>query len=696
MIAVPAVPGGDSNTATATSCNESHGPTRVLRMTDGSALFRQAAQYQQAGALFEAEQLYKKVLKANPGHPDAVFNLALLQAGSGKVRSAKSLVLELLRTRPDDGDAHYLAAKLFEQERELKKAAYHFARATALLPDRLEAHLDLLRVYGVLHRIDDARQVAQNALRRFPDNPEIPLQLGVALATQGLREEARSLFEAVLQVIPEHPLALFNLARTYAAERHNGTALDLYRRARAADPESKLPPAITADLELNLGYVEEAIRHYEDWLNDHPTHADVLSGRLLATQYLPDISPEKLLELHKDWDTRFGRTASLNRSRRAPDSAALGRRLRVGLVSGDLGEHPVGFLVIRACEEIDPSEMELFAYSDDNRDDAVARRFRHCIRHWRDIAGRPDEHVAATITKDRIDILIDLAGHTSPSRLPVFALRPAPIQITWAGYVGTTGLSAMNALIADRFQVTPGTEAHYTETIVRMPDSYVCFDPPVDPPSVAPLPAGAAGPLTFAAFHAPAKINSDVVALWARVLAMEAGSRILFVYAGYDMAEVQERIRGWFAVGGISSERLCFNGRLSRRELLQRYNEADLALDTFPYSGGITTCEALWMGVPVITLPGRTFAGRHSLSHLSVVGLTETIARDADDYVQIVRRLGADRLHLRELRSGLRGRVLASPLCDAPRFARHLQAALRQLWRDWCRGSSNVSPASAF
>jgi predicted O-linked N-acetylglucosamine transferase (SPINDLY family) len=234
-------------------------------------------------------------------------------------------------------------------------------------------------------------------------------------------------------------------------------------------------------------------------------------------------------------------------------------------------------------------------------------------------------------------------------------------------------------LIADRFVVPPGEDHCYVEKVVRLPDGFLCFDPPTDA-SVSPLPAGSRAPLTFASFHHPAKINREVVQLWVRVLKSQPGARIWFIYTAYDMPEVQERIRGWFAEGGIGGDAIIFEGRLPRHEYLERYHYVDLALDPFPFSGGTITCEALWMGVPVVTLPGQTFAGRHSLSHPSVAGLTETIARDAHDYVAIVKRFGSERDRLRALRSSLRDKVAFSPLCDGPRFARHFQAALRQLW----------------
>ena len=669
-----------------TSYDKNKGATTVPRMTDSSALFRQAVQYHQAGARFEAEQLYKTVLKAHPRHRDSIFNLALLQAESGKVRSAKSLLDGLRRARPDDGDAHHMNAQMLERDGEIRKASHHLARAARLMPGRLDVHLDLVRIYGMLRRIDDARLAAEQALRQFPDSAEIRLQLGVALVGGAeTRGEAHALFEAVLRIHPEHPLALYSLAGIAHDAGEPAESLNLYRRARAADHDFRLPPANVGDLELKIGAVDAAVRSHEAWLAEHPTDFDALSSRLLTAQYEPGMTAETLRNLHRRWDTQFGKPLHSGH-RRYLSSPDPNRRLRLGLVSGDLRAHPVGYLTIRVVEALDPAKIEVVAYSGIPSDDAIAVRFKQCVRGWRDTSEWSDARLASEVERDRIDILIDLAGHTTPCRLFAFARKPAPVQVTWAGYPGTTGLSAMDAIIADRFHIPPGEESHYVEKVVRLPDGLFCFDPPAETLPISPPPAGDDGPLTFAAFHNPAKINRDVARLWARVLQCQPGACISFIYTAYDMPEVQQRIRGWFQECGIDGERLSFEKRLGRADFLGRYGTVDIALDTFPYSGGVTTCEALWMGVPVVTLPGRTFASRHSLSHLSVTGLEELVAQDADDYVRIVCRLGADRRSLKTLRSGLRDRVASSPLCDGRRFAHHLENLLRNLWRDWCHG----------
>jgi protein O-GlcNAc transferase len=648
-----------------------------------ASLFAQAVHHHRGGDLARAEQFYAQVQMLCPNHPSATLNHALLLANGGRQRAAVAKLQGLVKAHPQDAAAHLALSRMLASEAgPTLNGLYHLRRAVELDPTRLAAHVDLIGSYGALRRLPEARRAAEAAMALFPDRPEPQTQLGVAAVSAGEPAAARDILEAVVARHPHDAPALYNLARLLDDQGEMAAALALYRRARIADPAFE-PAAFNAgDLELRTGDVAAAIACFDASLAQYPADPAALSARLMAAQFEPGVTAQSLKTLHALWQERIG--AALRPASAARTDKNAERRLRVGLVSADLHEHPVGYFLIRAVEANDPTEIEYVVYAGSARDDAIARRFRQAVPKWRDIAGWSDAKLADEVRRDRIDILIDLAGHTRDSRLTTFARRPAPIQLSWAGYVGTTGLAAMDGLIADRFHVPAEDAVHYVERIVRMPDGYVSYDPPATAPDVTPLPAGADGPLTFASFHKPTKINRDVVRVWARLLYAEPGSRVLFAYAGYEMAEVQARIAGWFAVEGIGAERLVFEGALPQAELLARYGQTDLALDSFPYSGGLTTLEALWMGVPVVTLPGRSFAGRHSLSHLSVTGLTGTIAADADDYVAVVQRLGADRAGLAALRAGLRARLAASPLCDGPRFARHLHAALRGLWREYC------------
>jgi protein O-GlcNAc transferase len=268
-----------------------------------------------------------------------------------------------------------------------------------------------------------------------------------------------------------------------------------------------------------------------------------------------------------------------------------------------------------------------------------------------------------------------------------FARKPAPIQITWIGYEGTTGLEAMDYILADRHTIPPGQEAFYREQVLRLPDGYVCCDPPATAPLPGSLPAATNGYVRFGSFHSPSKINPRVVEVWAKVLERVPRSRLVLKYRGLGDPLVRERYAGLFAGCGLAAERLEFEPQSEYAEYLAAYRRIDIALDPFPFGGGITTCDALWMGVPVVTYAGETFAGRHSLSHLTNVGLTETIAATLDEYVEIAAGLAGDLPRLGTLRAGLRERMAASPLCDGKRFAENFAAALRGIWQEWCENA---------
>jgi predicted O-linked N-acetylglucosamine transferase (SPINDLY family) len=288
------------------------------------------------------------------------------------------------------------------------------------------------------------------------------------------------------------------------------------------------------------------------------------------------------------------------------------------------------------------------------------------------------------IRQDGIDILVDLAGHTAGNRLPVFARKPAPVQASWAGYVGTTGLAAIDYLITDRWQSPAGSERYMAESLARLPDGYVCWSVPGHAPEVGPLPATSAGAVTFGCFNTLAKINPPVIALWARLFRQLPGSRLVLKTRELADTSVREHILELFDAEGVTAARITLEDRSPHPELLARYNGIDIALDAFPYSGGVTTIEALWMGVPVVTMPGERFASRHSLSHLSNIGLEELVADGPDDYLRIAAALARDLPRLQALRRGLRNRMRASPLLQSQRFTRGLEETFRAMWRSWC------------
>ncbi|MEE8535198.1 MAG: hypothetical protein V3S45_04070, partial [Kiloniellales bacterium] len=330
-------------------------------------------------------------------------------------------------------------------------------------------------------------------------------------------------------------------------------------------------------------------------------------------------------------------------------------------------------------------------YANQAREDAVTERLRRHTRHWRSIIGLSDEAAAKLVRDDAIDILVDLSGHTRNHRLGLFASKPAPLQASWLGYFATTGLEAMDYILADRHVVPPGEEPLYSEKVLRLPDSYLCFSPPAFDIPVGPLPATASGGITFGCFNSLAKLTPEVVRLWAEILKAVPESRLLLKTRFLDRAQARDRYARLFAEQGVEEARLIFEGTSPRQALLERYDSVDIALDPFPFNGGTTSAEALWMGVPVVALGADRFAGRVGESILTTVGLSRLVARGEADYRALAVELASDLDALSKLRGELRGRLLASPLCDGPAFTRGLESAYRNIWHDWCLGRGDGS-----
>jgi protein O-GlcNAc transferase len=410
---------------------------------------------------------------------------------------------------------------------------------------------------------------------------------------------------------------------------------------------------------------------------------DAQTNFLLASHYRPGISSAELARLHVKWDDRHA--APLRTAWRPhPNSREPDRRLRLGFLSADFGFHPVGYFLIRTLENLDPTQCDVVCYSDRTVVDHLTTRFQAAATTWREVSRLSDEELAEQIRADGIDILFELAGHTYGNRLLVFARKPAPIQITWIGYEGTTGLRSIEYLLADRHVIPPGAECDYPENVLRLPDSYICYDPPSEAPSVGPLPARTNGHVTLASFNNPAKINSDLIDVWTEILRQSPQAKLLLKYHGLDDDRTQQRLRAQFLDRGLAADRFALSGWSSFSDLLAEYNQVDIALDPFPFSGGATTCNALWMGVPVITCPGETFASRHGLSYLSALGLTELIANDRDQYVRLAVGLTEDLDRLATMRGHLREQMADSPLCDGRRHAANLLQVLRDVWRNYC------------
>lgn len=487
---------------------------------------------------------------------------------------------------------------------------------------------------------------------------------------------------------------MVNLGGVLAKTGRLGEGETVLRRAIALDPSRAEAHASLGYLLLDRGAYElgiAALRKARGPGGGLPgVGGDILAhSTLYYLSFRPDVTPKDLFAAHRQWGLDYlaglrqsGRDASpAFASSRDPD-----RRLRVGYLSADMRKHSVSYFFGPLLEAHSAAEVETFCYADVAMPDHVTRRLQGLAHQWRPVAGMDDATIQRQIRADGIDILVELGGHTGGTRLTVLAPKPAPVTVTWLGYPATTGLPTVDYRLTDDIADPPGeADRLHTETLIRLPDGFLCYRPEGEAPAVGPLPVAKHGMITFGSFNNPGKITAEAVRVWSRVLAQVPGSRMLLKGTQFADAGTCGRFRDLFAAGGIGPERLDFRPRaLTPREHLAMYGEVDIGLDPFPYNGTTTTCEAFWMGVPTVTLRGDRHASRVGASLLTRLGLQELIAEDLDAYVAAAVALAGDRERLGALRDGLRARMSGSPLCDRAGFARRFETALREMWRRWC------------
>lgn len=682
-----------------------------------------AAVEAKTGQADAAVTLYEMALKAAPGDAPTLNSLGLVLHGMRRFSEAGEILEEAIQRRPDFSEAYNNLGLVREAQGQRHAAIDCYKRALSLTPESVAS---LCNVGAVLRDIGEyaaAREALEHAVHLQSDCVEALNNLGTVLQSLGELDKARVCYVKCIRLRPSYADAVCNLAglanRSGAleeSERLFRSALQLNpnsvavlnnlgnlmrEKGRLDEAETLLGRAVElddgdAEFHNNLanvlksgGRIAEAIDAYDRALSRDPGMSAALSNQLVCRQYIPEITLRNLADEHAKYDAALALPLRAQwqpfSNNRAPD-----RPLRVGFVSSDFGCHPVGFLLVRGFESLSRDQFETFCYSNRPLEDELTDRIRATASSWRDVCSMTDEELARQIRSDEIDVLVDLAGHTAGNRLLVFARKPAPVQVTWLGYVGSTGLTAMDYLLTDRFHVPQTAERFYVEQVVRLPESHIVFEPPSDSPEVGPLPLTNRGHATFASFNNPAKISEQVVKLWSGVLKQVEKSHLLLKYRGFDDQSNSDRYWKLFSNAGVDQDRVEIEGWSPPREMLDAYNGVDVTLDPFPFTGGMTTLYSLWMGVPVITVAGETFASRQSMSFLSQMGLTELIADDHADYISRAASLVRDMDRLDSLRSSLRQRLLDSPLCNSDHFARSIESAFREMWRKWCEPAASL------
>jgi protein O-GlcNAc transferase len=588
-----------------------------------------------------------------------------------------------VRQQLDSAMTHHRAGRLAEAERIYRDVLAQDSNQ----PDALHM-LGVLS--GQMGQLDTAVELIRRAIRIKPESALAQNNLGTTLAKQGQIDEAIAALRQAILLKPDYADAYYNLGSALRETEWLGEAIDCFREAIRIKPDSAEAYNNLGSTLKRIGELDEAITTFREAIRLKPDYTDAHCNLVFALQFHPGYDAKMILEELRRWNQRhaeplrkFIRPHTNNR-----DSD---RRLRIGYVSADFRIHSVSrFLLPLLCHH-DHGAFEIICYSDVLKSDGVTDRLRACSDRWENIVGWTDERAADKVREDEIDILVDLAGHTGGNRLRVFARRPAPVQVSYLGYPGTTGLSEIDYRLTDSLADPPGkTESLHSEKLWRLPVCNWCFSEPEDDPTVGPLPAEAGGSICFGTFNNFAKASPTIMDLWAEIVIATPLSRLLIKSRGLGDKSVREQIYRRFASRGVQPDRLEIRGHEPNVvSHLAAYNRMDIALDTFPYHGTTTTCEALWMGVPVVSLAGQTHVSRVGVSLLNSVGLPELIAQMQKEYVEIAIELAKDLPRLAKLRHMLRPRMRASPLMDAPRFARNIESAYREMWRDWCAGKTS-------
>jgi predicted O-linked N-acetylglucosamine transferase (SPINDLY family) len=611
---------------------------------------KQARMMVSKNRLKEGRDLYLKVCDSTPDDREAWVELAGVSRRLGALREAEQASRHVLSRYPDDPDAlHALGAALHRQR-----------------------------------RLDEAIACYQQTLQHKPDNPETRYFLANALRELGRLDEAAAEYARTLDLEPDHLHALNNLSALLTNQGKIEQAAKLLGRGLAISPHVPQLLINFGRMSLHAGQAQAAVEAFRTVIDLQPDLADAHSNLLACLNYLPDQDPGQVLAEHRRWNARH--TTAIQPFRRWHNLPDPQRRLRIGYVSPDLREHSVARFLEPVFESLDADRFETLCYADVLHPDTVTARLRGLSSGWVDAGGLTHEQLARRIYEDRVDILVDLAGHTANNRLPVFARKPAPVQVSWLGYPNTTGLASMDYRLTDaRADPTGMTEAFHTETLLRLPDSFLCYKYPENAPPVGSLPAGAAGDITFGSFNNLAKTTPHVIHAWSRILQAVPGSRLLLKSSATGDTDIRRRLVAQFATLGAGEDRIAFlDPAPDHADHMAAYSQVDIALDTFPYNGTTTTCEALWMGVPVVCVAGRVHAARVGVSLLTQVGLENLIAPDEDGYIQTAVRLAQDREALAAIRLRLRDTLRDSTLCDAGGFARALEQAMHEMWSDWC------------
>jgi protein O-GlcNAc transferase len=600
----------------------------------------------------EAIAYYQKALEINPHFPVVLNGLGAVLKEKGEFDKAIACYQKALKLNPVFSDAYNNLGVVLKEKGQFDEAIACYQKALELNPDLHDPYNNLGLVYREKGQLDEAVACYKKALELNPDFPDAYNGLGIVLDEKGKIDEAISCFRKTLLLDQNYANAFNNLGNAFQEK----------------------------------GQYDQAEIYYRHAIKAKSDYAFYYSNFLFSMTYNSRYNAEAIFSEHLKFAKQFEEPLHSLTTPHFNDRS-ISRRLKIGYFSPDFKKHSVAYFIEPVLAAHNRELFEIFCYSDVLSPDKITERLQGYTDQWRNIVGRTHENVAELIRNDRIDILIDLAGHTAKNRMLVFARKPAPVQITWIGYPATTGLSSIDYKIVDKYTDPTGTtEQFYTEKLIRMPESFLCYLPDIDSPKIRNLPALSSGHITFGSFNNFAKVSPEVMKLWANILKATPDSHLIMKAKSLADKSIREDVLDFFKQSGIAVERIELLSPISSiKGHLEIYNQIDIGLDTFPYNGTTTTCEAIWMGVPVITLTGTTHASRVGISLLSNIGLPELTAKTPYEYQEIAVGLSQDLYRLQLLRNKLRNIMSHSPLMDNRRFVLNLEDLYRSIWKNWCQ-----------
>ena len=634
----------------------------------------------QQGNSIEACAAFQRAAEIDPNSAPFHYNLGIARQNLGYLEEAATSYRRALELKPDHVNALTNLGTLLVAQMQLDEAVACCRRALELTPNDAEVHNNLGAALFEQGKAEEAAACYRRALALRPDYPEANNNLGVALHRQGKFDEAIACYRRTLERNLNDPMAHNFLGAALQAQRKLDEAIACYRQALALNPDYAAAHNNLGAALFEQGDVDAAIACGRRALELMPDDAGAHSSLIFMMYYHPHYDSQAIHDECRRWNQRHAeplrRSIRPHLNSRDPD-----RKLRIGYVSPDFYDHVLSCFTIPLLANHDRRQFEIYCYANVKAPDAVTEQVRRFAAVWRDTVGLSDQRLAELIREDRIDILVELTMHAENNRLLVFARKPAPVQVAWLGINGTTGLSTIDYRLTDPYLDPPGPgDAVYSEKSLRLPDTFWCYRPLIDPPAVNPLPFDQNGYWTFGCLNNFVKVNDGTLELWAKVLRAVPGSRLLLLA---PQGQARNRVSAKLKHEGIAEDRLEFCERTTRPGYFQLYSKIDFCLDTTPYNSHTTSLDAFTMGVPTVTLIGRTVVGREGWSQLRNLGLGELAATTAEQFVEIAISLANDPPRLRRLRETLRPRMIASPLMDADRFARNIEQAFREMWRAW-------------